>query len=257
MPASGDPVAATRQALRDSVAHHFVSDVPVGIFLSGGVDSTALLALARETGQSEVRALTMAMPGSADDESALARRTAQHFGVRHDVCEVDGASATALFADYLAAMDQPSIDGMNTLAVSQLARSCGMKVMLSGIGADELFGGYPSIQAVPKFDAWNRRLVAAGPLRTIAGSLFERLPDPRWRRIGDLLGEEPELSTVLCGVPRDLHARRSTSLDAAVRGQRTRRDAGASASADGSDATGRRVPAGDDALPAEPVVARC
>ena len=192
---SGDPVAATRQALRDSVAHHFVSDVPVGIFLSGGVDSTALLALARETGQSEVRALTMAMPGSADDESSLARRTAEHFGVRHDVCEVDGASATALFADYLSAMDQPSIDGMNTLAVSQLARSCGMKVMLSGIGADELFGGYPSIQAVPKFDAWNRRLVAAGPLRTIAGSLFERLPDPRWRRIGDLLGEEPELST--------------------------------------------------------------
>ena len=190
-----DPVASTREALRDSVAHHFVSDVPVGIFLSGGVDSTALLALARDTGHGEVRALTMAMPGSYGDESARARRTAQHFGVRHDVCEVDGASSTALFADYLAAMDQPSVDGMNTLAVSQLARSCGMKVMLSGLGADELFGGYPSIQAVPKFDAWNRRLADAGPLRTIAGSLFEYLPDPRWRRIGDLLGEDPALST--------------------------------------------------------------
>jgi len=192
---SGDAAAATREALIDSVAHHFASDVPVGIFLSGGVDSTALLALARETGHREVRALTMAMPGSANDESALARRTAQHFGVRHDVCEVDGASATGLFADYLAAMDQPSIDGMNTLAVSQLARSCGMKVMLSGLGADELFGGYPSIQAVPKFAAWNRRLAATGPLRTIVGGLFERLADPRWRRIGDLLGEEPGLST--------------------------------------------------------------
>jgi len=190
-----DAAAMTRQALVDSVAHHFVSDVPVGIFLSGGVDSTALLALAREAGRGDVRALTVAMPGSADDEAALARRTAEHFGARHDVVEVDGASATTLFADYLKAMDQPSIDGMNTLAVSQLARTCGMKVMLSGIGADELFGGYPSVHAVPRFTAWNQRLAAAGPIRIAAGQLLERLPDPRWRRIGDMLGQEPGLST--------------------------------------------------------------
>ena len=189
-----DAVAMTRQAVVDSLSHHFVSDVPVGIFLSGGLDSTALLALAREAGRGDVRALTMATPGSPDDEAALARRTARHFGARHDVVEVDGASATTLFADYLKAMDQPSIDGMNTLAVSQLARSCGLKVMLSGIGADELFGGYPSIQAVPKFTAWNRRLAAANSMRTAAGQLLERFADPRWRRIGDMLGQDPWLS---------------------------------------------------------------
>ncbi len=190
-----DAARITRDALAGSIAHHFVSDVPVGIFLSGGVDSTALLALARESGRSDVRALTMALPGSDGDESGLARRTAEHFGVRHEVCEVDGASATAMFADFLNAMDQPSIDGMNTLAVSQLASRCGMKVMLSGLGADELFGGYPSSRAVPTLDAWNRRLAVTGALRSLAGRLLEQLADPRSRRLGDMLGQAPALST--------------------------------------------------------------
>lgn len=193
-PDAGDAVARTRAALIDSVQHHFVADVPVGIFLSGGMDSTALLALASAVNGAETRALTMAMPGSQDDELALAKRTAAHFGVRHDVCEVDAHSAKSLFAEYLAAMDQPSIDGMNTLAVSNLAKACGMKVMLSGIGADELFGGYPSVHAVPSFTAWNRRLAAGGRLRTIAGRMLERLPDPRARRLGDMLGQPPDLS---------------------------------------------------------------
>ena len=191
---SDEAITRTREVLVDSVEHHFVSDVPVGVFLSGGVDSTALLAIASQTHQ-DTRALTMALPGTAEDELALARRTAEHFGVRHDVCDVDGVSSRNLFADYLRAMDQPSIDGMNTLAVSKLAQSCGLKVMLSGIGADELFGGYPSIRAVPQFTKWHRRLSAAGPLRTTAGRLLERLPAPRLRRIGDMLGQDPQLST--------------------------------------------------------------
>jgi asparagine synthase (glutamine-hydrolysing) len=182
-----DAVARTRDALVDSVHHHFVGDVPVGVFLSGGVDSTALLAIASGLDDVETRAMTMALPGSDADEVALARRTAEHFGVRHDVCEVSADSAKPLFGEYLTAMDQPSIDGMNTLAVSTLAQSCGVKVMLSGLGADELFGGYPSVRAVPSLTAWNRRFAAAGPLRLAAGRALEALPDPRYRRIGDLL----------------------------------------------------------------------
>ena len=189
-----DAAAATRDALLDSVTHHFVSDVPVGIFLSGGVDSTALLALSHHAGRRDVRALTMAMPGADGDELALARRTAQHFGARHDVCDVDAESGKRLLTGYLRSMDQPSIDGMNTLAVSRLAQSCGLKVMLSGLGADELFGGYPSVRAIPRFTAWHRRVGLTGPLGRGAGSLLERFPDPRWRRIGDLLTQAPALS---------------------------------------------------------------
>lgn len=194
-PASSGAVPATRAALVDSVEHHFVSDVPVGIFLSGGVDSTALLALAHRIGRADVRVLTMSMPGAADDELPLARRAAQHFGVRHDVCAVDAAAARTLFDEYLRAMDQPSIDGLNTLAVARLARESGLKVMMSGLGADELFGGYPSVYAVPKFAAWHRRFAAAGGLTRAAGRLLERAPDPRWRRVGDMLGQEPGLAS--------------------------------------------------------------
>jgi asparagine synthase (glutamine-hydrolysing) len=189
-----DASERTRDALIDSVQHHFVGDVPVGIFLSGGVDSTALLALASGIGGLETRAMTMALPGTDADEVQLARRTAEHFGVRHDVCEVSADSAKPLFDEYLKVMDQPSIDGMNTLAVSKLAQSCGMKVMLSGIGADELFGGYPSVRAVPTLTAWHRRLQPAGALRHMAGRMLDAWPDPRWRRIGDLLGQTPSLS---------------------------------------------------------------
>lgn len=194
-PPSGDPAAATRAALADSVAHHFVSDVPVGIFLSGGVDSTALLALAVASGRQDVRALTMALPGSPDDELALARRTAQHLGVPHDVCEVDAVSARRLFDDYRRVMDQPSIDGMNTLAVSQLAAACGLKVMLSGLGADELFGGYPSVSAVPRLAALHTAAVALGPIRAMAARSLVQLGGPRSRRIGDMLEQQPGLSS--------------------------------------------------------------
>ncbi|HWI19743.1 MAG TPA: asparagine synthase (glutamine-hydrolyzing) [Vicinamibacterales bacterium] len=189
-----DAPARTRDALIDSVQHHFVGDVPVGIFLSGGVDSTALLAIASRLDGIETRAMTMALPDTDANEVQLARRTADHFGVRHDVCEVSAGSARPLFDEYIRVMDQPSIDGMNTLAVSKLAQSHGMKVMLSGVGADELFGGYPSVRAVATFTAWNRRLASAGALRRVTGKVLEAMPDPRWRRIGDLLGRPPALS---------------------------------------------------------------
>ncbi|MEY4094561.1 MAG: hypothetical protein RLZZ53_1760 [Acidobacteriota bacterium] len=190
---SDDAVARTRDALVDSVQHHLVSDVPLGIFLSGGVDSTSLLALSAGLGRGDTRAMTMALPGSDADEVSLARRTAQHFGVRHDVCDVTAESARPLFERYLAVMDQPSIDGMNMLAVSTLARSCGTKVMLSGLGADELFGGYPSVRDVPRLTAWRRRFEAVGPLRRVAGRLLAAVPDPRYRRIGDIIEQPPSM----------------------------------------------------------------
>ncbi len=77
---AGDPAAVARQALLDSVTHHFVSDVPVGVFLSGGMDSTAIVALARLLRSGELRTFSLAFPGSPLDEGPDARRTAEHFG---------------------------------------------------------------------------------------------------------------------------------------------------------------------------------
>ena len=191
--AAADAPGELRRALTDSVEHHLISDVPTGIFLSGGVDSTALLALAHRSGHRTLRAVTMALPHTAADELALARRTAQHFGSPHVSCAIDAASARALLPDYFNAMDQPSIDGLNTLVVSRLARASGLTVMLSGIGADELFGGYNTLHAIPALHRLHRFAAATGPIAKSIGAMLENTTNHRWRRVGDLLRQPPSL----------------------------------------------------------------
>ena len=162
--AAQDPARVTRDALMDSVAHHFVSDVPVGIFLSGGMDSTALVALARAQRDDELRTFSLSFPGTPLDEAPEARRTAAHFRTQHHEYSLEAAAAKRLFDRFLAAADQPSIDGFNTFVICHLAREHDTKVALSGLGGDELFGGYPSFRNVP-------RLARIGQVAQLAGSL--------------------------------------------------------------------------------------
>ena len=194
-PAGGDAAAVTRAALLDSVSHHFVSDTPVGLFLSGGIDSTAIAALAAASGQRDLHTFSIAFPGMPDDEGALARRTAAHFGTTHAEWAIDAATGKALFERFLTVADQPSIDGLNVYAVAKFARERGLKVVLSGLGGDELFGGYKSFDAVPALAAWRRRLDYAGPLAPMVGRALERFaPQPRARRLGDWLNQPPGLA---------------------------------------------------------------
>lgn len=188
------PVAATHAALVDSVRHHFVSDVPVGILLSGGIDSTSLVALARQAGVGDLRTFTLSIPGFEADESDRARRTAAHFGTRHEEYRVGAMAGRDLFTGFLQAMDQPSIDGLNTFAVAGFTSRHGMKVMLSGLGADELFGGYPSFANVPRLARWNRTLAKAGPLRAIVANVLNASGDPRHRRLADFLTQRPTIA---------------------------------------------------------------
>ncbi|MDB6140173.1 MAG: hypothetical protein JWO94_3245 [Verrucomicrobiaceae bacterium] len=153
-----DPVRHTREALLDSVRHHFVSDVPVGVFLSGGIDSTAILALANATGHRGLSACSIAVDEAAADESATARRSATHFGADYHEMRLNAEAAQGLFGRYLEHVDQPTIDGLNTFAVSSLARENGLKVVLSGLGGDELFGGYSSFTKIPRMMRWHKAL---------------------------------------------------------------------------------------------------
>jgi asparagine synthase (glutamine-hydrolysing) len=155
-------VSTTRAALIDSVEHHFVSDVPVGVFVSGGIDSNALVALATKTRQEPLHTFSIAFPEEAGDEGPAARRSADHFGTIHHEWPLDGAAGRQLFDRFITAADQPSIDGLNTFAVSKVARDFGMKVVLSGVGGDEIFGGYKSFRSVPRLTKWHRRLQLAG-----------------------------------------------------------------------------------------------
>jgi asparagine synthase (glutamine-hydrolysing) len=133
-----------RAALFDSVRHHLVADVPVGAFLSAGVDSGALVALMREADQQEIRTVTIVFEefaGTNADEAPLAEQVAQRYGTRHTRRRVDAAEFRSDLPAIMAAMDQPSIDGINTWFVSKAARELGLKVAVSGIGGDELLGG--------------------------------------------------------------------------------------------------------------------
>jgi asparagine synthase (glutamine-hydrolysing) len=145
-----------RTALVDSVRHHLVADVPVGLFLSAGIDSGALAGLMRELSSSPIQSVTIAfdeLAQSEQDESPLARQVAAHYGLAHARRLVTRDEFEADLPAILDAMDQPSIDGVNTWFASKAARELGLKVAVSGLGGDELWGGYPSFKDIP---AWVR-----------------------------------------------------------------------------------------------------
>ena len=161
----GDARRLLSDAVRDSVRHHLVADVPVAVFLSAGLDSGALLgtmaALGGQSGAQSVSAVTLAFAefkGLAVDEAPLAAEVARRYGARHIVRTVDRAEFEADLPAILDAMDLPTIDGINTWFVAKAAHEAGIKVALSGLGADECFGGYPSFADVPRSVHWLRPL---------------------------------------------------------------------------------------------------
>jgi asparagine synthase (glutamine-hydrolysing) len=144
-------------ALLDSVRHHLVADVPVGVFLSAGIDSGALLGLMRDSGQQDIHSITLTYEDYRDrreDEAPLASTVAAHYGSRHTTRVVPEAEFRADLPRIFAAMDQPTIDGINTWFVSKAARELGLKAAISGLGGDELFGGYPSFSDIPRWVRW-------------------------------------------------------------------------------------------------------
>ena len=168
--------------LSDSVRHHMVADVPVGAFLSSGLDSTTLVALASEQKGAGLRTVTLAFEefrGSPRDEVPLAEEVAEHYGTAHQTVRVAAADFAKNYDALVRAMDQPSIDGVNTYFVARATAATGLKVALSGIGGDEMFGGYDSFRDIP-------RLVGTlGPLRPLRGlgRLFRVVAGPVIRHL--------------------------------------------------------------------------
>lgn len=149
----GDHREALHAALIDSLRHHFVADVPVGVFLSAGLDSTTIAALATEDGADNLRTLTLGFreyAGRENDETRLAELVAIQRHTRHTTRWVAASEFAQDRAALMEAMDQPSIDGTNTYFVAKAAHEAGLKVALSGLGGDEIFAGYPSFRQVPR-----------------------------------------------------------------------------------------------------------
>jgi len=174
-----EAVAHVAELLERSALLHQVSDVPVGIFLSGGIDSSALVALTRKTG-STPRTFSIALPGTPHDETVFARAIARRFESVHEEIPVTAAELRNLTPEALGRVDHPSGDGINTFVISRAVRSAGIKVALSGLGGDEFFGGYPSFDRLEWLSryggVWQRspasiRQMAAAAVRAIGGSV--------------------------------------------------------------------------------------
>ncbi len=180
------PVDVT-SALKESVAAHLVADVEVGAFLSGGVDSAAIVGLMRDCGQDAISACTLRFEefaGTPNDETPRAIRIADHYAVRHHIRTIAAREFEEDFAAIGEAMDQPTVDGINSWFVSKATHEMGLKVALSGLGGDELFGGYSTFASIPatyRRFGWMARVPGFGGLfckavRTLAPGLAVRNP---------------------------------------------------------------------------------
>lgn len=145
-----------RKLVSKSVQAHMASDVPLGILLSSGLDSTVLAIACRNT--PDLRCFTLGFKDNpAESEMTDAAAIAGKLGLIHEPIWLDGDEAIQQTRNWLDAIDQPSVDGLNIYAVTKAVRKAGVKVALSGLGSDELFGGYPSFSDVPKLHRWMRR----------------------------------------------------------------------------------------------------
>jgi asparagine synthase (glutamine-hydrolysing) len=178
-----DAAKQLRPLLEETVRDHLISDVPLGVFLSSGLDSTALVGLASRS-QNDLRTFTVVFPEQRFSEAKISRETAKHFKTHHQEVLLTPDQLVAQLDDAVSALDQPTMDGLNTYFVSRAAHQAGLKVALSGLGSDEIFGGYSTFESAPRaalvagLGRWVpgpfRRLTAAAAIKIASGDAVHK-----------------------------------------------------------------------------------
>lgn len=192
-----DAVARTRELLERAVDQRMIADVPVGVFLSGGIDSSAIVALASRASRAPVHTFTLSFDEQAWDERRFAREVAERFGCNHHEVVLPVERAERDLDGALAALDQPSSDGPNSYFVSKAAREAGLVVALSGIGADEVFGGYGYFQMFRRIWPLLGALRGAAAVAPPIGSLASRWDlSPALRKLVALGGTHGQVQSV-------------------------------------------------------------
>jgi asparagine synthase (glutamine-hydrolysing) len=192
--------------LEEGLRLHLASDVPLAVFLSGGVDSSVIANLAQRATQSPIHTFTLAFEEEELNEAPIARRIAAAIGTQHhEVMLTEGHFIENLEAA-LDSLDQPTFDGLNAYYMSRAIRSAGFTVALSGTGGDELFGGYTSYRDLPVLHRWSRRAawvprslqvaaatLASWPLRCCGGRIP---PQTRWAKLPEMVRHGDDLLTL-------------------------------------------------------------
>ena len=180
-------VRGLRERLEDSIRAHVLADVPVGAFLSGGLDSAVIAGLMSRASSNVLKTFSIGFEEDEFSEADDAEVSARYFGAVHHTRILTGDEVARDLDKFIAACDQPTGDGINTYYVSQTAQEGGVKVALSGLGGDELFGGYPSFRMLPslarRLPMWRR---LPGPLRSMLARSLE-FGGTRGRKLSDFL----------------------------------------------------------------------
>jgi asparagine synthase (glutamine-hydrolysing) len=145
-----EAVARLRAELEESIRLHLLSDVPLGVFLSGGMDSSAFVALMSKLSENKPKTFSVVFDEENFTEAPFSRAVAERFQTDHHEIRLSEDRLLALLPAAIAAIDQPTMDGINTFVVSQAVKNAGITVALSGLGGDELFAGYPSFRRALK-----------------------------------------------------------------------------------------------------------
>lgn len=176
---SEETVASIRTKLKDAVLGELEADVPVGIFLSGGIDSAALVSVAASNASRPLKTFTVTFDERSYSEAEYAAQVAARFGCDHRQVHVTASRAPAEIERVLSALDQPSSDGANTFIVARAAREAGLSVALSGVGGDEIFAGYPHFRTFARLLRFRGLMTTASRFvrdRKIQGDAFVRRP---------------------------------------------------------------------------------
>lgn len=167
-------------ALEDSVRRHLLADVPLGVFLSGGVDSSALANIAQRVSKAKVHSFTLSFSGHAGNEGAFARAVADAIGTEHHEIPLTHEHFVDHLDRAIGSLDQPSFDGLNSFFMAEAVAEAGFKVALVGSGGDELFGGYNTFRDLPKVASWSRRSsFLPRKVRTLAAQALAAARTPR------------------------------------------------------------------------------
>jgi len=220
-----DPAELT-EVLTKAVSQHLASDVPLGVFLSGGIDSSAVTSLAVRASAAPIKTFNVAFDEAEYDESPHARAVAAALGTEHVEVRLTEQEFRRSLPQALDGLDQPTFDALNTWVVSRAVRAAGVTVALAGTGGDELFGGYSSFAELPSIGR-KSRLASAVPTRVarrLAGALARVKtgvpgavpPQTRWGKLGDALatrGSLVELYQVAYGLFSEEFVRELTDVD--------------------------------------------
>jgi|Deesub1362B_J571_1020462.scaffolds.fasta_scaffold02518_4 asparagine synthase (glutamine-hydrolysing) len=182
-----EAIERVRSCLIDTIKCHLVSDVPVGAFLSGGIDSTATVALMREVEHKPIKTVSVIFPDTPYDESKYSKAAAKRFNTDHVEVELNGRDLINHMEKIFHTMDQPTIDGVNTYFVSWATAQAGLKVAMSGVGGDEIFGGYPSFTQIPRLHSLLKFLFWIPMGKKTAHFVLKNFNDSRTAKLSSIL----------------------------------------------------------------------